>query len=551
MATKAAYDAWVRVFSNPETVQQSEDFESRAQWFRYLWHYYSNSVFENKAEWTKYKREHLLYRSVRSIYNPVRRLVDFYAGQVYPGVLSEDGLAFPDGRQSAIPFPEDTDEALRLAIAQFWQWSNWQAGKALHVRFAALCGSSLVEIVDDLDSQKVSTEVIWPGLVADLELDGQANVHMYALEYTATDENGSTYTYRKEVDKDSYRTFKDDHPFDYSENGDQGVEWENPYGFVPAIWNKHRDTGGLFGAPVISGSIGKIDELNSLASHLHDQLHRSIHSPWVMWGAGTIKRLTDKTKRTSTEDFEDEGSEQQSSLYLEGPAGGNAQSLTGNLDLEGSMTIMNRLMEEIEADHPELLMYRELRGMTEVTGPGATRIMGDVDAMLKESQAGYDQQSIKLFQMAVAIAGWRLNNGDWTNPTRQHEKFRNFDLESYDNGDLDLTIDGRPLIPETDLERYTANRTMWDAVGSAKGVGVPLEWVLKKYYGWSDEDIQQMLELQANAAAQALVNFNQGQGFGQGFGQGNQFPPAQAGNGQGALAFGVNDQNQLPVEPRT
>jgi hypothetical protein len=96
--------------------------------------------------------------------------------------------------------------------------------------------------------------------------------------------------------------------------------------------------------------------------------------------------------------------------------------------------------------------------MSQVTGPAAARLMGDVGGNVWEAAANYDAASIKLFQMAVAISGWRVQNGDWGTPSRQQEKFRPFNLESYQRGDLDLSITVRPLIPVTALEQVAIDR---------------------------------------------------------------------------------------------
>jgi hypothetical protein len=187
-----------RVFEDPQTAYQQQYFRTRVAEYALLWAYYNNSMFDKSIgylnNWTTYrtfalyKSNYNLYRNIRLIYNPTRRLVDFYAGAIYPGVLSEDGDDLPDGVPLAVPFAEDTDDALKDAIAQFWQWSNWQSKKAVQVRYGAALGSVLIEICDDLDRGKVTAEVVWPGFVTNLRLDSAGNVKSYWLEYLARDQ---------------------------------------------------------------------------------------------------------------------------------------------------------------------------------------------------------------------------------------------------------------------------------------------------------------------------------------------------------------------------
>src|SRR5579859_1045988 len=98
-----------RVYQDPSLAHQEELYTQHFSEFMLLWAYYEGSIFDKVARfmnsgawqnslywpasggWQLYKSNYNLYRNIRLIYNPVRRLVDFYAGGVYPGVLSEDG----------------------------------------------------------------------------------------------------------------------------------------------------------------------------------------------------------------------------------------------------------------------------------------------------------------------------------------------------------------------------------------------------------------------------------------------------------------------------
>ncbi len=452
-ASSLALAAFRRAYFDPGGVQQAA--QTRADYARLLWAYYCNDVFEDVAKWSTYRSAYSLYRQTRSIYNPVRRLADFYAGQTYPGVLSADGSKLPEGVQIAIPLADDTPADLKLAIAQTWRWSNWQNGKSVMVRYGAVAGSVLVEVVDDVDRGKVSYNVVWPALVTSLTLDSAGNVKAYRLEYKAKDEHGRDYDYRNDVDHDVIRFFRDGKPYDYG----QGAEVANLYGFVPAAWVKHRDLGGDWGAPAIHGSLGKIDELNSLASHIHDQVHKVVGAPVVIFGGGNLRNLlSSATKRGATEDVLPDNQDRESMMILGGPENGSIGSLAGNLNLKDSIEYIRQLIGEIEQDYPELALYRELRAMSQITGPAASRLMGDAAAMVYEAQANYDNASVKLFQMAVAIGGWRLSNGWWPNPTRQQLLFAGYNLESYAHGDLDFDIMPRPLVAMTAAEQIEAER---------------------------------------------------------------------------------------------
>lgn len=490
--------AAIAAFRNPNSFPGETVTSNLNAYFDLLWSYYSNSVFDDINAWARYRENFTLYRNIRSIYNPTRRIVNFYVAQVYPGVLSEDAELLPDGVQLAIPLSADTDDSLKDAIAQFWQWSNWQSGNRLMVRYGGATGSCLVEVVDAVDRGKVSASVRWPGWVdADsLILDGSGNVKAYALEYQVEDKEASdakdrVYTYRKEVDGESFRFFKNDKPFDYG----QGVEFENPYGFVPAVWCKHLDEGNDFGSPAIAGAIAKFDELNGLTSHVHDQVDILIDSPGIIASSGNVNKIEKQSQDKKLAAAQDEYSSTMAlrqkptgRLLLKGPADTSWVPLTGNLQPEQVVPSIDRLLSEIEHDFPELSMYTELRKMSQVTGPGAARMMGDVYSRVLEVASNYDQQSIKLFQMAVAIGGMRYAEGQqgWSTRTDQQRKFQSFNLESYRRGDLDFAIMPRPLIPMTEADTIELTGKRLDNAKKAKDV-FSQERVLE-IAGVADED---------------------------------------------------------------
>ena len=514
MATSAAFKTFTRVWSDPQLMMARQNFSALQGTYDYRWHLYANSIYNDPTLWTRYRQQHGLYRYIRPIYNPVRRLVDFYAGIVYPGVLAQDAKRLPDGTPLAIPLAPDTSPQLRAAIGQLWQWSNWQTGKNLYVRYGAALGDVGIEILDEVDRGKVTFDILWPGLIADLELDTSGNVKRYALEYDSEDEQGDAYTYRKEVDGEWITEYKDDEPFQYDEN--IPANRPNPYGFAPMVWCKHSDVGGLHGLPAIR-NVGKVDELNELASHAHDRVHAVLNSPILLSG-DSVASLTDKAleaKRPASEDITTSNSGRESVKVFRAT---NGSMSTVELPQGEAVEYMVKLMEEIESDHPELTMYEQLRSMSQVTGPAAERLIGDAGAYIHEARANYDQQTIKLFQMAVAIAGWRAQTGAWGRElSRQQQAFISFDLDSYNAGALDFEILARPIVPNIS-KTSDEQRVLMEA--GERGF-MPRAKVVEALGGDPETDIalidqEQATQQQANAATVqgVLERVRQGQAQG-------------------------------------
>jgi hypothetical protein len=436
-------------------------FSARTGYHRLLRALYDNTLYEDAAAWQAYKARFRLPRAIRAIYNPTRRAVDWYPGHVYPGPWTRDGRPLPDGTPPALPFSPDVladRPALVAAALQALSWGNWASERHVYVREGAKLGSVLVVVTDNLERRKVYPEVVPLERVRDLVLDASGNVKGYAIEYQTVDPaTRRVVTYRREVNRERI----------LERFGNQTVtEIANPYGFVPAVWVRHRHVGGLFGAPVIDGVIAKIDELNALVTAVHNYIHRWHNQPMIFFGTQSQPRPAAKGSESDDELVTTE-IERVRWLWDPSPSG-KVEPLMREMGIGQAGTYLTQLLEEIEADLPEIVMDEQLRGMSQVTGPGAAQMMSDVAAKLWEAQANYDAGLIKLMQMSVAIGGWRLARGDWgprSQITPQQQAFAGFDLTSYARNELELELMPRPLVPATPSERLSQWALEKDVLG--------------------------------------------------------------------------------------
>ena len=447
MATTAAINTFRRVYADPGAAGSTQADTERRAAYALLWAYHNNSAFEDVAAWQRYRSDYNLYRGTRPIYNPARRLVDFYVGTVYQGRWTErpERMTEPG---TAIPWEEGTPIPLLGAIAQTFQWSNWQSQKAIPLRYAAAVGDALAIVVDAPERGKVYLDTIWPGHVTEIDTDARGNVARYVLEYDVIDPaTDRTYTYRREVDARAIVEYRDDKATS---------ETPNPYGFVPAAWIQHTPTTSTHGDPALR-NVAKIDEVCGFAAHALDQAHRILSAPILIAGDQVKVGPPGANTTTATTTPQQRGESAQKIDVITGANGATIDTL--QMDTGDAISHIEHLLTEIERDHPEITMYSQLRNMSQVTGPGAARLFGDVAAYVDAARAQYDQATIKLCQMAAAIGGWRLQTNAWgPTPTRQQQAFTGYDLESYYAGALDLAIQSRPLIPMTEEERIAIER---------------------------------------------------------------------------------------------
>lgn len=516
----------MRSYGTPEQEFDCQDQAFRAKRYELLFQLANGIAYDDKDLWSDYRKTYGLYRFTRHIWDSARPLIDFYQYRVWNGVVPDDGMNLPHGLENAVPLsPETPPELARAVSGMLHDWA-FEDRCALLVETTATVGELLLELIDDPRRGRIDMELTWPAYVRDISLDPSGEIEEYVLEYWVRDQEYSAgtdslktidqYVYRKEVTRDYIRTYKNREPYGYD---GLPAEIENPYGFVPAVWFRHHRRLGVRGEPAISATMGATDEVNSLISHLVDKTHVALRSPVVVSGNLTLGSLTRSVgelarnvKRAVTETLTRETDLRQEQDILEAPQGTKIDTV--QVDLTSAMNVTDFVKTGIEKRSPEVMVFEEIRKMTQITGPAADRLFGDVVPKFKSISAGsYDRPLIRALQKSIAMAGWRVNNGDWDGTravdddgvpigglTERQQRFLPYNLGSYGRGELSLTIMPRKLFAETEAELLAVETTKRIVLPSmpeqeiAKELGYDSDTVQK----WiADAEKRQQAELQA------------------------------------------------------
>jgi hypothetical protein len=499
--------------SNPLTVSL-DDFNSRnARLSRYQinWAMFENSAYRKVNSWAKsYMATYGLYRYIRGIYNPAYRLGDWWQSHLWGGKL--DPLA-GDGKTTPSAIPIFTEnESLRPAIAQIWQWSNWQIKKGMVTLHGPVLGDSVVKIIDDTKRKRVYMLPVHPGTVSYAEFDVRSNVRGYVIEEQRRDpKTGNMAVYkevctRKENDPNiHYQTYKDDSLFAW--DGDGIAEWDENYGFVPMVIIKHRDVGLDWGWSEMHPAMSNFREVDDQASLLNDQIRKSVNASWLFSGVPkpSVDPKPSKTADTTAVQNGDPEGDRQNTPIVYAPPGSTATPMVAPLQIADVLAGIEKMIAKIERDYPEL--SEDIDNASGDVSGRALRINREpVITKVNERRPNYDNALVRAQQMAIALAGYR-----------RYDEFKGFDLESFDKGDLDHSIDAdRPVYSKDPLDDLEIQQSFWTAAGAAKTAGIPL-LVFLKNNGWSDDKIaelqkdpdyqtaqeQKMLALQASRALAA------------------------------------------------
>lgn len=484
-----AVNAFVQTYRFPALAPEfTPSYLARDQWDDYpsrLFRYGHYGLFYHNMAFTAletYRAQHLsergLYRFTRPIYNPVFRLVELEAAKAYGGALD-----WEDFSEGAMPLVGATP-AIRDAVRQLCKWSNWGAYKSLYGRNLARFGDGVLYVATDLPAAKVRIEVLHPALIAELKTNAVGHAEFVAIEYDRQDDpQAPPWRYRMEIDKGSFRTFRDGEPAAIHTDaaGRQVAEWDNPYGFVPIATAKSLDIGQVFGATSFHATLPKIEEACDLASILHDQIRKAITAPWYLAGVRDLKELREQTATAG----ESDEAERNSVPVILGPEGSRAEQMIAHLDIPGAVQALERTLEEIEDEIPQLSLNRLRRSGGDLTYPGITTAYDDAISRIQEFRGNADAALLRALQMGISIGA-----------AHRFEDFQGFTLDSYRQGALDFRIDERPVIRQA-LSTKEEIELLIQA-------DAPSEWVWKKL-GYEDAEIAAALTQQVAATRQVAA----------------------------------------------
>lgn len=430
-AVRAGIQAYREQALIPTDETKWDDYESRL--FRYWFNdaYYNNIAYRSLSKFsTALKHQQGLYKHIRGIYNPVARLTDLYVAKTYGGSLDFDTLT-----KGAIPIVTDHD-ALREAIKQLWIWSNWGTKKSLYVRNGAKLGDVGLWIVDDRRREKVRMEVIHPSKLHTVERDNVGNVKRVVFEYQDSRpdiDQGREYTYRLEVDKDHYATFKDGELYAFTEDmtGNKVKKWPNEYGFVPLSLAKHKDFGLEWGGPCFYPYQSQIDEINDAASLLNDNIRKHVNPIWQAPGAKASDLNLSGTTSDATATT-DASAQRDKINVLYPPAGTEMKPLVASFDIAAAAANIAAMQDRLEDNLQELILDRTVDVNSQTSGKAIKNRSQPAIDKINEARGNYNDCLMRAHQMGVSIGGHRGYRG-----------FEGFNLNSYARGELDHIIGER------------------------------------------------------------------------------------------------------------
>ncbi len=423
--------------------------------------------------------------AIKALRNPAFRIVEFYAAKLWPGTLPR-----------ALPIVTDND-AIIPAIEQVWTWSNWSAEKETAVRWFATYGDMFLKVSTRSDDggtvRRVFLQNIPPQHVTEFSADERGYLTMLRMDVPrlrdTSDGKQEAYIYTEVWTKDALRAWE--HTRTAATPAEQlgrpvremalsvfGID------FIPIVRQTLRPSGGDRGNGAFIQSLDKIDEANRLATRLHEMMFRHNKPLWALAGAGND--MTGRPlppPRLGANSAQGEPIEIGDDTLLSIGGTGTLTPMVPPLDYMAMIETLQKQMDEISADNPELAYYALRDKNVEISGRAMERMLGDAVDRLLSARALAENALQRAHAMALTIG-------------QAVGLFRN--LGSYEAGDFEHAFAERAVFPASELEDAQTVQA-WVAAG------MPLPAALKRV-GWSDEEIVAANVLPFAPAAMKLLS---------------------------------------------
>lgn len=434
-------------------------------------YYMNNGLYDALQQYLA--DENLWSPSMKPLYNPANRAVEFHVSHLWPGPLDRAFRVMSD------------DQKVIDAIGKVLTWSNWAAKKELAARWFALFGTMFIKVPSSRALKKVWHQTIKPQRVTDFDVDNRDYITYIRIDTVKSRINENTnipetYMLTEVWSKkdNSYRLFehKKDRTTPISQLGtpkESSKITDFGFDFIPIVHAKFKDAGEPRGVGVFTLELDKIDEANRIATRLHEIAFR-FNRPYIAVGSNDrdsagrplpAPRLADRNGNDITS--ADELTDDESLVRLPGMT--SLEMMVPKIDFDGHLKILNDQMDELKQDLPELRYYDIKKPEGISTETMRMMLSNAIDRAL-EARGNAQTALIRANQMALTIG-----------KSRGFDGFA--DLGEYESGGLDHAFAEQEVIPLSPKERA-------EAVGVAVTAGMDILFAMRKQ-GYTAEEVNE------------------------------------------------------------
>lgn len=477
-------------------------------------YYYSNGLYQVLRDAAV--TSGLGGEALRSLRNPAFRATEFHASHLWPGSL-------PD----ALPIVTENERIID-PIQQLWQWSNFGAQKQIVARTLPMLGDWFCKVRSSGDMLPLSERRVWfqmiePRHVTEFVRDDRGFLTYVRIDVpqVSTDSAGvvNERWSHVEVWSKALGTYRQWRYVGESVSVpveqltglqvDEPLEALNGVDFIPIVHVPFRDVGDTRGVGCFVPVLDKIDEVNRLATRLHQMGFRNMRNIWASLRDGQDSSNRPLPPASVGARFkealglapgrEQPAQSQVTETFIDLPGATRIESLVPDLKYDALLATVQDQLAEIGNDLPEIRWYSLSEQGADLSSRAIRLLMAPAVARVEEGRGNAETGLARLDQMALSM-GQAI--GLW------------LDAGRYERGDFEHSFEHRDVMPLSDIDEAEAHRARAQAAQGYTSAGVPLMTVLTDVMDKTDEEARAILSVAAQAADAAADRAAQAFGTG-------------------------------------
>jgi hypothetical protein len=253
--------------------------------------------------------------------------------------------------------------------------------------------------------------------------------------------------------------------------------------FVPFVHAPFRNIDETRGAGAFVMQLDKIDEVNTMATRLHENMFRYGKPIWAVL-SNMMDPSGEPLPAPRLEDADEDYLRDPDSggtyigdepvLYFPGES--KPQLLIPNINWDAQRNAVSDQMNELEHDLPELTYYRIISDLKEPSGRALTYMLSPAVDRVIEVRGNLYSALMRANQMALTLGDAA---GIWSG------------LGTYENGDFEHEFVGQDVIPLGRLDIAEAQRAEAEAAERRANLGVPQKQLWRELR-YTDEEMERM-----------------------------------------------------------
>ena len=449
--------------------------------------------------------------AMAGIRNPTNAATEFFPAVLWPGSLPK---ALPIQMRAT----DTRADNRRARIQHVWQWSNWGVNKQVFARNLPTLGDQYQKVVTKSDAdgnvRAVFYRNIEPEHVTDFDTDERGFLTYVRIDVPRSRRRGDDieyYTHIEVWDKATglYRRWehrREDDEKDLDQLGpplqeDEIVDLTGD-DFIPIVHTKFLDMGEQAdgwkrGTALIVPALDKIDEINRMATRLHQLMFRHGSPDKQLVGSAVDADglpMPPPKLNGNDSDMVAVGDE----TFYRVPGGWRVENIIANLPYAAHIEEIKASMDDLaETDLPELGYGRLVSSIaSNISGRTIRMALTPAISRAVEARGNAETSLVRLDQMALSIA----QNAGITG-------FSEGEIGTFGDGDFDHWFEERNVLPTDEYE--DAQTLEASARGNALRQGYMHNRGLLKLDGLTDKQID---EIEAGQLGSAATLDESGQG---------------------------------------